>query len=88
MSDQPAKKRVRNRAPKKPADEVAEVFSVLPKNLPEGYSLRIPPKPQHDFSLGDKTPAVIRWRLKYCPETMAAIYRKWDWQAWLDKNPE
>jgi hypothetical protein len=48
----------------------------------------IPPKPPHDYSMGEKTPAIIRWRLKYHPETMAATYRNWDWQAWLDLNPE
>jgi hypothetical protein len=48
----------------------------------------IPPKPEIDNAMGEKTPAVIRWRLKHFPETMAATYRKWDWQAWLDLNPE
>lgn len=99
----PAKKRVRNRAPKPVQNPPAEVMSpcppvnhdsiepgmayvapkvVIPKAAPT------PPKPVIRNDQGEKTPAVIRWRLKHFPETMAATYRTWNWQAWLDQNPE
>jgi hypothetical protein len=93
----PAKKRVRNRAPKpvmpKPEVIMAPCPAVthdvepapLPKGMPDGCA---PPKPVANNDQGEKTPAVIRWRLKHFPETMAATYRTWNWQAWLDQNPE
>lgn len=75
----PAKKRIRNRSAKPVQDRVTSPVA------PFGGA---PPKPEIDNAMGDKTPAVIRWRLQHCPETMAVIYRTWNWQAWLDQNPE
>lgn len=94
MSDEttPAKKRVRNRKPKSifpapivPGENTIPATGIMSHTADDTGI--IPPKPPHDFSRGEKTPAVIRWRRDYCPETMAATYRGWDWQAYLDSNP-
>ena len=34
--------------------------------------------------MGTKHPDVIRWYQRYYPEQMDAVYRKWDWKAFLE----
>lgn len=78
-------------APKKRARKPKAAPAMEPVNEPAPYDLGVeiptPPKPPHDPMRGEKTPAVIRWRRDFLPETMAATYRNWDWQAYLASNP-
>jgi hypothetical protein len=46
------------------------------------------PCPPTDPQRGPKTPSVIRWNLRHRPGEMETIYRGWDWQAYLDSEPE
>jgi len=88
MNDEPtpAPAKKRGRKPAAPIDSPEESVIQGPAVKEVPYKA-IPPKPPHDFARGEKTPAVIRWRRDFHPETMAATYGKWDWKAYLASNP-